>query len=44
MTVVKRGTTPISEHIQTQVGRGSEKLDQAEDVPVHCKGFGLNDL
>lgn len=31
-------------HIQTQFGRGSEKLDQAEDVPVLCKGFGLNDL
>lgn len=30
--------------IQGQVGCVSEKPDLVEDVPVHCKGFGQDDL
>jgi len=35
---------PIPGKIQEQVGRGSEHPDLVEDVPVHCRGFGLDDL
>jgi len=33
-----------SSNIKGQVGRGSEQPDPVEDVPAHCRGFGLDDL
>ena len=31
-------------NIRGQVGRGSVQPDPVEDVPVHCRGIGLDDL
>jgi len=43
--VAQRGSGgPIPGNIQTQVGQGSEQPDLIEDVPVHCRGGGLDDL
>jgi len=30
--------------VQGQAGPGSEQPDVAVGVPVHCRGFGLDDL
>lgn len=37
------GGCPISEDIRDQAGRGSEQLDGATSVPVHCT-VGLDHL
>ena len=43
--VVQRGgRCPIPGNIQGEVGRGSEQPDLVEDVPAHCRRFGLDDL
>ena len=34
----------IPGNMQGQVGRGSEQPGLVEDVPAHCRGFGLDDL
>lgn len=34
----------IPEGIQSEAGQGSEKLDLAVDVSVHCTGVRLGDL
>jgi len=31
-------------HVQRQAGGGSEHLELAVGVPVHCKGAGPDDL
>jgi len=38
------GRCPIPGNIQGQVGQGSEQPGLVEDVPAHCRGFGLDDL
>ena len=38
------GGCPIPVDIQGQDGLGSEQLDLAVGVPVHCRGVGLEDL
>jgi len=38
------GGGPIPGDIQGQAGQGSEFLDVAVGVPVHCRGVGLDDL
>jgi len=35
---------PIPGNIPGLVGRGSEHLDPAEDVPAHCRRVGLDGL
>ena len=35
---------PIPGNIQGQVRQGSEQPGLVEDVPVHCRGVGLDDL
>jgi len=34
----------IPGNIQGQVGQGSEQPDLVEDIPVLCRGVGLDDL
>ena len=36
--------TPPPGDIQGQAGQSSEQSDLAVDVPVHCRGVGLDDL
>ena len=38
------GGCPIPADIQGQAGPGSEHPNLAAHVPVHCRGFGLDDL
>jgi len=38
------GECLIPGNIPGQVGRGSEQSDLVEDVPAHCRGFGLDGL
>ncbi|XP_074934881.1 uncharacterized protein LOC142050286 [Phalacrocorax aristotelis] len=38
------GRCPTPRDIQCQVGWGSEQPDLVDDVPVHCRGIGLDDL
>ena len=38
------GRCPIPGSIQGQVEQGLEQPDLVEDVPPHCRGFGLDDL
>ena len=40
----KGGRCPIPGNIQGQVGWGSEQPGLVEDVPVHCRGVGPDDL
>lgn len=35
---------PIPGNIPGQAGRGSGHPDLAEDVPVHCRGVGLDEF
>jgi len=43
--VAQRGSGgPIPRNLEGQVGWGSEQADLVKDVPVHCKGVGLDDL
>ena len=35
---------PVAGDIQGQGRWSSEQPDQAVDVPVHCRGFGLDDF
>jgi len=43
--VAQRGSGGlIPGNIQDQVEWGSEKPGLVEDVPAHCRGFGLDDL
>jgi len=36
--------TDIPGDVQDQTGQGSKQLDEAVDVPILCKGVGLDDL
>jgi len=38
------GGCPLLGDIQGQTGQGSEQPDLAVDVPVHCRGVGLDGL
>ena len=38
------GGCPIPGDTRGQAGWGSEQLDLAVDVPVDCRGVGLDDL
>ena len=38
------GGCPIPGDFQDEAGSGPGHPDQAVDVPVHCRGAGLNDL
>ena len=38
------GRCPMPGNIQGQVGWGSEQPDLVEDVPIHCRWDGLDDL
>ena len=40
----KHGGKPIPRDIQSQAGQGFEQLNGAVDVPVHCRGVGLDGL
>jgi len=42
--VQKCGRCPILGNIQGRVGQGSEQSGLVEDVPAHCRGFGLDEL
>ena len=43
--VAQRGSGgPIPGNIQGQVEWGSEQPGLVEDVPAHCRGFGLDGL
>jgi len=43
--ILKRdGRCPIPGNIQSQVGWGSKQPDLVEDVPVHWRWVGLDDL
>ena len=44
LVVQRGGRFPISGNIPGQVGWGSEQPDPVEDVPVHCRGVGLDDV
>jgi len=35
---------PSFGNTQGQAGQGSEQPDPVEDVPAHCRGFGLDGL
>ena len=35
---------PVPGNIPGEAGRGSEQPDRAVGVPVHCRGFGPDDL
>ena len=38
------GRRPVLGNSQGQVGTGSDQLDRAVGVPLHCKEVGLDDL
>lgn len=38
------GGIPIPEDIQDQTGQGSEQVDLAVNVPIHCMGVELDYL
>jgi len=42
--VQRAGGCPVPADTQDQAGWGSEHPDVAVDVPVHCRGVGLDGL
>ena len=43
--VTQRGSGgPMHGNIQGQIGRGSEQPGLIEDIPIHCRRVGLDDL